>query len=432
MNHNCTLPITIPVSVKQAHLSDTEILKNAAFRSYLFEGRKIFGKRPTNILPLGMLFLIAIQIAFFLLIPLASLRFQQQVKGMNWLSPVVLCYGLGIVLGHLPIEWNQEVSTQIRDVSILIGIPLLLYATDIKAWLKSAGSVLLAFGLCVFSAALCSGVAGWLFSETIDNSWQLSGMLTGLYSGGILNLNAVGLSIGAEESRLLYANMADIFCGGIFLLLLTSVAHRMYGWVLPSYRMDSSLNDQGREEYPSLQQLKRKVFWKSIGLTILIAGLSVGLTFLFTGALESLSLLLLLLTTFSILASFSEEVRSWKGAFPLGEYFLLVFCVALGIMADFTDLAEESWQVIQFMAVVLTATVLLHIVLARLFGLDRDTVMITATAALYGPVFVGQVASAIRNPKLVFAGVATGLVGYAVGNYLGVLMAYFVRSWIGG
>jgi len=70
----------------------------------------------------------------------------------------------------------------------------------------------------------------------------------------------------------------------------------------------------------------------------------------------------------------------------------------------------------------------LHLLLARLFRIDRDTVMITSTAALYGPVFVAQVATVIGNKKLVLAGIALGLLGYAIGNYLGLSLAYVLKN----
>jgi len=53
--------------------------------------------------------------------------------------------------------------------------------------------------------------------------------------------------------------------------------------------------------------------------------------------------------------------------------------------------------------------------------------MITSTAALYGPAFIGQIASVINNRQLVFSGMATSLVGLAMGNYIGVGVANLLR-----
>lgn len=66
--------------------------------------------------------------------------------------------------------------------------------------------------------------------------------------------------------------------------------------------------------------------------------------------------------------------------------------------------------------------------MASLFRIDADTVLITSTAAIFGPAFVGQVAVALRNKEVVLSGIITGLVGYAVGNYLGIFIAYLVSN----
>ena len=50
--------------------------------------------------------------------------------------------------------------------------------------------------------------------------------------------------------------------------------------------------------------------------------------------------------------------------------------------------------------------------------------MIAGTAAIYGPVFIGQIASTIDNRSLVFPGIALGLLGIAMGNYVGIFVAW--------
>ncbi len=61
-----------------------------------------------------------------------------------------------------------------------------------------------------------------------------------------------------------------------------------------------------------------------------------------------------------------------------------------------------------------------------LLRLDRDTVLITSTAAIYGPAFVGSVAVALKNKEIVFSGIAASLIGIAAGNYLGLCIAWWL------
>ena len=74
--------------------------------------------------------------------------------------------------------------------------------------------------------------------------------------------------------------------------------------------------------------------------------------------------------------------------------------------------------------------ILMHFFLAKLFKIDSDTAVITSVAAVFGPPFVGLVASAMKNRKVVPLGVTTGVIGDSVGMYLGMLVAY-LPTWFG-
>ena len=53
--------------------------------------------------------------------------------------------------------------------------------------------------------------------------------------------------------------------------------------------------------------------------------------------------------------------------------------------------------------------------------------MISSTAALYGPAFIVPIAKAINNRELTVYGIALGLLGYILGNYLGLGMAWLLH-----
>jgi uncharacterized membrane protein len=86
---------------------------------------------------------------------------------------------------------------------------------------------------------------------------------------------------------------------------------------------------------------------------------------------------------------------------------------------------------ILYASVAMFSSILLHFIIAKLFKIDRDTFIITSTAGIYGPVFIGQIASTIGNRKLVFTGITLGLLGYAVGNFLGIGLANLLKMVAG-
>ncbi|MEZ4887437.1 MAG: DUF819 family protein [Chitinophagales bacterium] len=379
---------------------------------------------------------VIVQLFTIFLGPYIGIRLFRLFPTIKWLSPVVWSYALGIILVNIHLfSIDTQIATIISQVAVLLAIPMLLYATDLIAWFKHARNTVLSFGLCVIAGTISSALMAFVFHDFVKDTWQLSAMLVGVYTGGTPNLNAIGLALKAEESTFVLLNAADTVCGAVYILFLSSFAPTLLARFFPKFQLPKNTssentpiqpNNQPHSQIPTLLS-----FLQCFGLTSLIIAASVGTTYWVSGELENIVLIILLLTTFSVSASLLPVVRCIKGSFEIGEYLLLIFCVAIGMLADFSKLIEEGGTVLLFTASVMGLAILLHYGLALLFRIDRDTVMITSTAAIYGPVFVGQIASVINNKSLVFSGMATGLVGYAIGNYLGIGLGYWLKWCMG-
>ena len=367
-----------------------------------------------------------IVLLLMLLVPYLSLRVLQLPRLRTWLSPVVICYGVGIVVAN----WSglgvpETFTTAISQGTILVAIPLLLFSTDLRGWARYAKSIIIAFSLVIAAGVLVSLVAGILARKVIPDVEITTAMLTGIFTGGVPNLQAVGLALRAPEELFIVLNVADIFVGGLLLILLTSVVHPLLRNWLPEFPQAArALSfDVGPTDFRDDPWYVPDLM-KALLLVIAILTITLGSTYGLFGNFGATAFIMLLLTTLSVLASFRAEVRQWRGTSRLGDYILLMFCVALGLLADFTDIWSKGGALILYTGAIMYSTFGLHLLLCRWWKIDRDTALITATAALYGPVFIGQVASAINNRTLVFSGMMTGLVGYAIGNYLGIGVGY--------
>ena len=340
----------------------------------------------------------------------------------GWLSSIIACYGIGILIANLRL-WpvNAEVLEGVAGASMLLGLPLLLFAVRIKDSLQYARSMLLAFGLCCLAGLLCTAAVGWYLSGRMDDAWQISGMLVGLYTGGTPNVQAISVALDAPAEYVALVQAADVLLGGAYLLGLITFLPKVYAWFYPV------AEDTSGEEY---QQLNEVIpFGKQLpqlGIAVVVTALSAGLTWLVTGRMDT-TVLILVLTTLSLLASNLSFVCATGNTYPLGEYFILIFCVAIGLLADFRALAADGMDLLYFSALALSSTTVLHLLLCKLFGLDRDTVILSSVAGFYGPVFVVQVAAALDNQRLLAAGIAVSLLGLGVGNYLGIGLAYAVQ-----
>ena len=376
------------------------------------------------------MFFSVFQLAIIVFLPYFLTLLTKRLGTENWLSPVVLSYLVGIGLCNLTnFPLSNAISTKVSEISIILAIPLLLYSTDLLSWLKLAKKTLLAFGLVSASVIISTSVVGWLFKDSIPHTWMLSGMLTGVFIGGTPNMNAIGIALEAGEETFISLNAAEIVCGGTYLIFLTTVAHRFFGWFLPDF--EGGKHNVTEEFLPKIKFRWRDILKASL-LTLLLGGAAAGITILLMGTMAKPGFIILLISAFSLLASFSPGVRNLSGAYETGEYLLLMFCIAIGMLADIRVIIHSGGMLLAFSAIVMVSSAFLNVVFCRIFNIDRDTMIITSTAAFYGPPFIGQIAAVIKNRSLVFSGIGTGLVGLAIANFIGVAIANLLHVLFGG
>ena len=90
-----------------------------------------------------------IEIIFYFSAPLLIIKSLQRYKQFGFISPILLCYLVGIILGNQQlIPVNRELALSLSELAIPIAIPLILFSTDLKSWLKLAPKTILSFVCC--------------------------------------------------------------------------------------------------------------------------------------------------------------------------------------------------------------------------------------------------------------------------------------------
>lgn len=355
----------------------------------------------------------------------------QRTKVISILSPVVTSYIIGIIFANIPgITPNAQVAKMATEVSVPLAIPLLLFGTDFIRWFRLAKTTVISFILICISVCIMSFVVSMGFKDTLDNFWQIGGMLVGVYTGGTPNMTAIGLSLGVADEVFILMNGADLILGAGYLLFILTVGCRIMSWFLPPFKSSNSDVDINvMKNWDRLSSSNKAI--NSVLLVLMsgvILGISLGLSHL-VYAKEHAAFIILVITTLGIGASFIKKIRDFKGSYEVGQYLLLVFCAGIGSMANIQELINGSWVYVAFFAMVMFGSIILHVFLCKIFKIDRDTTIITSMAGIFGPPFVGPVAEVLKNREIIVSGLTSGLVGYAVGNYLGIAMAYFLENF---
>lgn len=366
----------------------------------------------------------ALFVATALAVPLIAQGLARRSRLIDALGPVLICYLVGIALANLGFPVPDQLAQDVTGGAVVLAIPLLVLSTDFVAWVRTGGKAVLSFALAVVAVSTAAAVATRAFAGDIPDAHKVAGMLVGVYTGGTANLASIGRALGVSDETYFLLNASDVILSGAYLLFLLTLAKPLLSRVLPPTPRGEG-EDVGSPAAPAgagAGGLPRGMA-QSFIVSAACGGLSVGASLAITGEMTDV-IIIVGITSLGIAASLIPRIRALPGSYELGNYFILVFCVAIGALTDFSALMASGQALFLFTAAVLSSAILLHYALAALLKIDVDTAIITSTAAVFGPPFVAMIADALGNRGVLLSGLTTGLVGYAVGNYLGLLVAW--------
>jgi len=365
-------------------------------------------------------------VAFSIVIPVIVLRLSRRYTIIRKMSPVVVCYLVGMVPGNLPwLSIDTKLALTVSGVAVAMAIPLLLFSVNFVAWFRLAGPTLLAFTFACLAPVIAATLGHFLFRHQLEETAKMAGMLVGVYIGGTGNMNAVGLVVGASPATFMTLNTADMLNSLLYLTFLLTLAGPLYGRFMRPFPYPEGSGPTADASWdPYHAELPP---WRRLAPSILLAALIVALCGGLSGYLPENSrdaITILAVTTLAVGASFAPAVQKWPGTEKMGQFLMLVFFVCIGMISNLWNLVKASPMVFLFDFCILSATVLIQLGLCWLCRIDRDTTIITSVAAVFSPPFIGPVALALRNREILVPGIICGLVGYALANYAGAAVSW--------
>ncbi|MDA3957016.1 DUF819 family protein [Oceanispirochaeta sp.] len=362
--------------------------------------------------------------------PIGIHLFRLNFPLLRKINPIVASYIFGLLLVNTGIIGDESfpVLDLIATITVALSIPLMLFSVNIRTWFKESGKTGAAMGLAALAIALTLFIGSFIFKEKLPDFPRISGMLVGVYTGGTPNLAAIRAALSVPADLYLAVHASDILLSALYLMFIMTIARKVFSPFMIQEEQedmrDAELKDSGQEFTP-LQSLFTKEtvlpLMAALGLAVVIFGIGGAFT-LFVKSESQTLVVILVITTLSLAASNISKVRNIKKTFALGEYFILVFSASTGAMGNFSRILNTTPSVFLFVAFAVFVSMIIHVILCRLFKIDVDTMLIASTAAICSPPFVAVTAMSLKRPSLVAPGITAGLMGYAMGNYLGVLI----------
>ncbi|MBQ2439424.1 MAG: DUF819 family protein [Paludibacteraceae bacterium] len=381
-------------------------------------------------------------LACYVLVPLLIIEGFKRWKWVQTLGTVVLAYAVGIIASLCGVFHFQDpevavsfskMQSMMMNVAVPLAIPLMLFNCDFKLWTKALPKTAWAL-VGGIVAVLVSVVSGYfIFRNHIPEPAKVSGMMTGIYTGGTMNFNALGASLGVEKSVMAIVLAFEMVITTPYIFFLLGGGYKIFRKLLPF----KDITHKGRTDEENVEtadvenyhgMLEKKNFWgmlKGLGLSVVFLAIGAGLALLITGTLNEL-IVILTITTLAIIASFFKKVRELPKTFELGMFFILVFSVIVASMFDINSVNGGSLYIGGFVLWIMVMSMLLHLLFCRVAKVSGDLFCVSQVGLLCSPPFVPPIVGAMKNKKVLISGIVVGLVGYAAGTYLGALLAWIL------
>jgi uncharacterized membrane protein len=305
-------------------------------------------------------------------------------------------------------------------------IPLFLFQADVRRLAREASRTSLAFLVAalgtvagVIVAALLLdlsqlGVASELAADRREAG--IVGLFASTYIGGSVNYAALGeiTGLSADASFFSAATAADNLFSAVFLSVIALVpsAH----WIARHF-VEHTASE-------AVQVTETVVTPASISYALAAAAGIVAITDLLCWWLEIPSWRYAVMTLISVgLATAVPQIRDWfSGAFEVGVALSFPFFAAIAAGADIRAMISVAPLLIILVAILLSVHLTVLLVVGRKLGLTIPELLTASNAAILGATTAPAMAAAKGWHDQVTPGVLVGVLGYALGTFIGTAL----------
>ena len=389
---------------------------------------------------------VAIIILIFVLTPFVIITVFRKYQLAKNVGTVIMAYMVGVLLSFLFSFTDflsaaetislTNIQRTLMNITVPLAIPLMLFSSDFKLWSKSLPKTLIALITGIAAVLVAVIVSFFMFKDSgITTLSKVAGMMAGFYNGGSMNFFAVGKGLNVDETIITITLTSEMIIVFPFLIFLTAGGYKFFRWVLP-FKDEAMVVDQTNSKDPALNDIENydgmltiKVFPKTmLGFLLSLSFLAVGagLSLLITGGLNEL-VIILTITTLAIAASFNKKIRTLPRTFELGMFFILIFSIIVASQFNLVTFIDEALKIFLFVLSITLISIILHLMLCRIFKIPGDLYSVAIVGMLCSPPFIPPIVAAMGNRKVLISGITIGLVGYAIGTYIGVGMYYLLE-----
>ncbi|MEM9548365.1 MAG: DUF819 family protein [Bacteroidota bacterium] len=270
-------------------------------------------------------------------------------------------------------------------------------------------------------------ISWWLLSpeNTLgENGSIIAGMLTGTYTGGSVNFNAVALEYDFQEKGILYAGTIAVDNVVTTIWIIATLAFPVLLKRLWKEKLSTPDAVSKATTHPVVESMDAKSLMWLAFLGIAAYYIS-DLIAAYVPQVPSI----LILTTIGILLAQTKFVANLKGSQSLGLYLVYIFLAVIGAYCELSAVAElkdVGITLLLFTSVAVLIHGILIILIGGLLYRDWDMIAIVSQANIGGGTTAIALAETFDRKELILPAILVGSLGNALGTYLGFMVIYLL------
>lgn len=306
-----------------------------------------------------------------------------------------------------------------------ISIFYLLLGVQLTA-IKKAGAPMIILFVIGSIATTCGILLAWFLIRPDDvlgeNGRIIAGMLTGTYTGGSVNFNAIALEYNFQKQGVLYAGTIAVDNVVTALWIIVTLAMPAVLRSLWKDKKIASLNHSDENTAPIGIDF-HSLIWL-IFLGIFAYYVSEIISQLFPNIPSILTL-----STIGILLAQSKFVAGLRGSHTLGLYLVYIFLAVIGAYCEISavlELQEVGINLLVFASIAVVLHGLILVLLGSVTFRDWEMIAIVSQANVGGGTTAIALAESFDRQELILPAILVGTLGNALGTYLGFLVIYLL------
>ena len=253
----------------------------------------------------------------------------------------------------------------------------------------------------------------------------IAGMLTGTYTGGSVNFNAVALEYGFQKKGVLYAGTVAVDN------VVTTI------WILATLTFPLILSKiwKGKVFLKQTISIEKNFDEDKIDLVSLASLIFLGISAFYISEILAKKFnsipSILILSTIGILLAQTNVISKLKGAHNLGLYLVHLFLAVIGAYCEISavyELKEIGITLFLFTSVSVLIHGVLIIIVGGLFYRDWQMIAIASQTNVGGGASAIALAETFKRNELILPSILMGTLGNAIGTYLGFFVIYILNN----